>query len=143
MKMISHTKRQPYPTDLSDAEWDQIVDLIPEPSTEGREATIERRELVNGMFYMVQSGCSWRMLPHDLPCWSTLGHYFRLWKREGVWQRVLDRLRQRVREQAGREREPSVAVLDSQSVKTSAVRGPEKGYDAGKKNLGPQTTDAR
>ena len=79
------------------------------------------------------------LLPHDFPAWGTVHWYFRRWEREGVWDQLLHTLRKRVRQKQGRDAEPSAAVIDSQSIKTSAVRGPEKGYDMGKKNLGTQT----
>jgi transposase len=77
------------------------------------------------------------MLPHEFPAWGTVYYYFRRWQREGVWDRILHTLRMRIKQ--GRDPEPSAAIIDSQSIKTSAVRGPEKGYDMGKKNVGPQT----
>ncbi len=83
------------------------------------------------------------LLPHDFPAWGTMYWYFRRWEREGVWDQILHTLRKRVRQKHGRDAEPSAAVMDSQSIKTSAVRGPEKGYDTGKKNLGTQAAPAR
>ena len=82
---------------------------------------------------------AFRHVPHDLPAWSTVYSYFRRWRLEGVWDRVLAALRMQMRTRQGRNAEPSAAIIDSQSIKTSAVRGPEKGYDTGKKNLGTQT----
>ena len=83
------------------------------------------------------------MLPHEFPAWGTVYDYFRRWQSEGVWDTLMQTLRMAVRKKQGRDPEPSAAVIDSQSIKTSAVRGPEKGYDAGKKNLGSQTPRAR
>ena len=88
-------------------------------------------------------GVAFSHLPHDLPAWGTVYYYFRRWLREGVWDHVLKTLRMEVRKKQGRNDEPSAAIIDSQSIKTSAVRGPEKGYDTGKKNLGAQTTRPR
>jgi len=99
---------------------------------------VERRELVNAMVYVLRSGCPWRLLPHEFPAWGTVYYYFRRWQREGVWEQILQALRMQVRQQEGRNAQPSAAIIDSQSIKTSAVRGPQKGYDAGKKNLGAQ-----
>src|SRR5260370_14261466 len=108
-----------------------------------RPAEIERREIINGILYVLRSGCPWRHLPHDLPAWGTVYYYFRRWLREGVWDHVLKTLRMEVRKKQGRNDEPSAAIIDSQSIKTSAGRGPEKRYDTGKKTLGAQTTRPR
>jgi transposase len=135
--------RQAYPSDLTDVQWAMLEPLIPLPSLEGRTPIHERREIVNAIFYVLRSGCSWRMLPHEFPPCKTVYWYFRRWNQEGVWDRVLHTLRRQVRQQQGRDPEPSAAVIDSQSVKTGAVRGPEKGYDPGKKNVGTQTYRAR
>jgi transposase len=131
--------RPAYPSDLTDAQWALLEPLIPQPSLDGRPAEIERRELVNAILYVLRSGCAWRLLPHDLPAWGTVYYYFRRWRNEGVWEQILGVLRLEVRQKQGRHPEPTAAIIDSQSIKTSAVRGPEKGYDPGKKNLGPQT----
>src|ERR1700730_6415720 len=83
-----------------------------------------------------------RMLPHDLPRWFTAYWYFRQWKQAGIWERVNAALRRELRVQMGREAEPSAAIIDSQSIKTSSVRGDERGFDGGKKNLGQKTVFA-
>jgi putative transposase len=80
-------------------------------------------EILNGIFYALRSGCSWRMLPQDFPHWQTVYHYFRRWKLDGTWERIHTALRERTRERAGREKTPSAAILDSQSVRTSAKGG--------------------
>jgi len=135
--------RPAYSSDLTDKQWEVLRPLIPLPSLEGRPANVERREIVNAMLYVLRSGCPWRLLPHEFPAWGTVYYYFRRWQREGVWDRVLKTLRMELRQKQGRNAEPSAAIIDSQSIKTSAVRGPEKGYDTGKKNLGAQTAPAR
>ena len=117
--------------------------MIPAPAEEAPNLISTRREIVNAMLYVLRSGCPWRLVPHDFPAWGTVYWYFRIWRNGGVWDQILQTLRGRVRQKQGRDPEPSAAVIDSQSIKTSAVRGPEKGYDAGKKNLGTQTTRAR
>ncbi|HEY7416652.1 MAG TPA: IS5 family transposase [Ktedonobacteraceae bacterium] len=129
-----------YPSDVTDAQWEYLEPLIPQPSTEGRQAKHERRVLVNAMLYVLRSGCPWRLVPKDFPAWQTVYWYFRRWQREGVWEKILHTLRQACREQIGRNAQPSATVIDSQSIKTSAVRGPEKGSDGGKKNLGTQAS---
>jgi len=131
--------RKGYPSDLTEAEWEKLEPFIPPIAEDATHVIYERKEIVNAIFYVLRSGCPWRMMPHDLPNWSTVYDYFRQWRQDGTWDQVLAALRREVRQREGREPEPSAAVIDSQSIKTSAVRGPEKGYDAGKKNLGAQT----
>ena len=130
--------RRAYASDLTDQQWAIMEPLIPAPSPDGRPVEVARRELVNGILYVLRSGCTWRHLPHDLPAWGTVYYYFRRGPREGVWDQVLAALRMQMRTKQGRDPEPSAGVIDSQSIKTSAVRGPEKGFDMGKKNLGAQ-----
>ena len=130
--------RRAYPSDLTDEQWALLEPNLPMPSSEGRPATVERREVVNAILYVLRSGCPWRLLPYEFPAWQTVYYYFRRWQREGAWDRVLTALRMQMRVKQGRNPEPSAAIIDSQSTKTSAVRGPEKGYDAGKKNWGAQ-----
>jgi len=110
---------------------------------EGRPPIYERREIVNAILYVLRSGCPWRLVPHDLPVWGTVYWYFRRWRDGGVWDQVLKELPMEVRIKQGRNPEPSAAIIESPSIKTSAVRGPEKGDDAGKKNLGQETAPAR
>jgi transposase len=141
--MRSTMGRRAYPSDLTDQQWDLLRPLIPLPSLEGRPPTVERREIVNAILYVLRSGCPWRLLPYEFPAWQTVYYSFRRWQREGVWEQILQSLRMQVRTRQGRNAEPSAAIIDSQSIKTSAVRGPEKGYDAGKKNLGTQAPPAR
>ena len=134
--MFSQRLYRAYPSDLTDAQWELLEPLIPPVSPDAAYWFHERREIVNGILYVLRSGCPWRSLPRDLPAWGTVYSYFRKWQREGVWDRALETLRMQMRTKEGRDAEPSAAVIDSQSIKTSAVRGPEKGYDAGKKIWG-------
>ena len=95
--------RQPYPTDLTDAEWEILKPLIPLAKPGGRPRTVNLREILNGIFYILRGGCSWRMMPHDFPPRQTVSDYFRAWRREGVWAKMNQILREQVRRQEGRE----------------------------------------
>lgn len=129
-------ERRAYPSDLTDAEWEILEPFIPEVSEEATVPTISRREIVNGILYVLRSGCPWRLMPHDLPAWGTVYYYFRTWRIAGIWDKAMQALRKRMRQKQGRDEEPSAAVIDSQSIKTSAVGGPEKGFDMGKQIWG-------
>src|SRR5579863_3110422 len=111
--------RARYVTDLTDREWKQIEDFVPKPKPGGRPITYTRREIVNALFYVLQTGCAWRLLPHDFPPYGTVFHYFSEWRKCRVFEDINTVLRGRVREQAGRNRQPSAAIVDSQSVKTT------------------------
>src|SRR6266480_1885446 len=125
--------RKAYPSDLTDAEWEILEPLIPAISEEAVNVKYTRREIVNGILYVLRSGCPWRLVPHDLPAWGALYDYFRKWRKEGIWDQVQKDLLKRMRKREGRNEEPSAAVIDSQSIKINAVRGPEKGFDMGKR----------
>lgn len=116
--------RKAYPSDLTDAQWELAAPFIPPPKPGGRHATIPRRELVNGILYVLHTGCPWRALPHDLPHWTTVYYYFRQWQKAGVWAQLVAALVKQARLNAGRKPHPTVAVMDSQSVATTEKGGP-------------------
>lgn len=115
--------RPPYPSDLTDAEWVVLAPLIPASKTGGRPPRHDRRELVNAMRYVLRGGIAWRAMPHDLPPWQTVYHYFRFWRLDGTWERANRLLRDQVRLRAGRAASPTAAILDSQSVRTTEKGG--------------------
>src|SRR3954452_14961320 len=111
--------RQPYPSDLSDREWSQVERFIPAPKSGGRPAKYERREIVNALLYIDRTGCQWRGLPHHFPPSGAVYCYFRNWKEDGTLDRLHDGLRGDLRATEGRSRQPSAAILDSQTVRTT------------------------
>jgi transposase len=112
-----------YDSDLSDEEWALIEELIPQPKPGGRPAKYPRREIVNAILYINKNGCTWRALPHDLPPFRSVHNYFCAWRDEGVWHTVCDTLRKQLRQELGRDAEPSGGVIDTQSVRTTQKGG--------------------
>jgi len=98
------TTQEPYPSNLTDSEWKQIEPLVPGPKLFGRPPRYTKRAILDGIFYVVRSGCAWRMLAHDLPPWRIVYYYFMVWRREGLWQSIHDTLRDRVRLRSGKKK---------------------------------------
>lgn len=112
--------QQIYPTDLNDTQWSKIRPYLPAEAATGRPREHGWRVILNGIFYVLQSGCSWRMLPSDLPPWQTVYYYFWAWRKDGLWEQLNQALRAKVRRQRHKKKpQPSATILDSQSVKTS------------------------
>lgn len=119
---IANPYRRAYPSDLSDAEWNVLEPLLPKPRGFGRPRTVNLREILNAIFYVQRTGCQWEMLPHDLPPHDTAYKYFQKWHHKGIWQDIHDTLPHQLRRKMGREDDSSVALADSQSVKTTEKR---------------------
>ena len=123
-----------YASDLTNRQWQVIRQLLPRWSGFGREP-ICRRWMINAILYVARTGCQWRMLPKDFPKWKTVYNIFWTWRNDGTWQKIHDALRAKVRRAAGKKRAPTVAIIDSQSIRT-AEGGEKRGYDSAKKLTG-------
>ena len=128
--------RKPYPTDLTDAEWNYIEPHLPAPKGLGRPRTHSLREILDAIFYLLKSGCQWRLLPHDFPRWPTVYHCFRKWRIDGTWEGINRAIRERLRVRLKRDPQPGAGVVDSQSARNTAVGGEDRGYDGAKKVKG-------
>jgi len=125
---------QSYPTDLSDAEWEKIRPLLPPEKPVGKQREVDLRSVLNAIFYRADNGIKWRALPSDFPAWQTVYGYFRLWVRLGIWEQINTELVQQVRVEAGREPEPSLVMIDSQSVKLGQKGGRNRALTATKRS---------
>ena len=126
--MIAEYKRTGYPSDLTDEQWEKIAEFFPS----GNKSKHHKRNLVEAVMYVVKTGCQWRALPHDYPPHSTVYNFYSRAKKKGTWEKIMQFLVKETRVKAGKDAEPSYALIDSQSVKT-AYRSDKKGYDGGKK----------
>jgi putative transposase len=126
-------EKETYPTDLSDAQWTRLQSYLPIPKAEGRPRTHSSlRDVFDAIFYVLKSGCHWRLLPHDFPPWSTVYYHFRRFRSNGLWSFILKALHAAERKRAGKDPQPTAAIIDSQSVKTVEESAPPSGYDAHK-----------
>ena len=128
---MKNDKRKAYPTDLTDSQWAVIAPLFKGM----REYKYSKRELLNAVLYVVDNGCKWRALPHEFPAWQTVYSFFRRAKETGLWDKILQHLVKVTRRRAGRNPNPTYAIIDSQSVDT-AYKSEQVGYDGGKKTKG-------
>jgi putative transposase len=128
--------KRSYLTNLTDAEWECIKPHVPPASKRGRPRVHTTREILDAIFYVLKSGCAWRLLPYEFPPWETVYHYFRRWRIDGTWERLNATLRERLRTRLGRNARSSAGIVDSQSAKTTGVGGEQRGYDGGKKVRG-------
>ncbi len=128
-------KRKTYPTDLSDEQWKLLETMLPPPEQFGRKRSVNLRQVFNALCYLTRAGCQWRMLPKEFPAWQTVYYYFSRWRDAECFVALNEKLRQKLRLEAGKMAHPSAAIIDSQSVKTDE-QAESKGYDAGKKVKG-------
>jgi putative transposase len=133
--MMIEIQRQAYSSDLKEQEWQWLEPLLPDPrakGTRGRPQEWPLREMINGILYVLRTGCQWRMMPHDLPPWQTVYYHHRKWRLSQLWQEINRVLCEKVRQKEGRETTPSAAIVDAQSEKPTLVKG-KRGFDAGKR----------
>lgn len=124
--------QQSYPTDLTDSQWEIIQEILPAANSKGRLRSLDLRQVINAILYIVVGGIPWRMVPKEYPKWQSVDYYFRLWRDDDTWQRLHDTLRAEVRRKEGRHKHPTAGSLDSQTVKTGTTPTSVRGFDGGK-----------
>lgn len=136
MVRIGVVKQQLYPTDLTDSQWNIIQGMIPPAKSCGRPRSLDMRQVINAILYIVVGGVQWRMLPKEYPKWQSVYTYFRRWRDDGTWQRMHDTLRAQVRRRSGRHKHATAGCLDSQTVKVGSTPNGVRGFDGGKRTTG-------
>jgi len=121
-----------YSTNVSNSQWQIISNFLDVE----RNRKYELREIVNAILYLVKTGCQWRMLPGDFPKWQMVYYYFSVWKKKEIWEQIHEALVEKIRKTGGKNEEPTVGIIDAQSVKSTLVSSQDKGFDAGKKIKG-------
>src|SRR4051794_14504985 len=135
--------RKPYPTDLSDAQWTRSQSCLATPKAQGRPRTHSLRDVLDAIFYILKSGCHWRLLPQDFPPWSAVYYHFRRFRLSGLWSLILKVLHAAQRKRVGKDPQPTAALMASQSVKTVEESAHPSGYDAHQEHQGTQATSSK
>lgn len=121
-----------YPSNVNDSQWETILNIL----EDNRKRKFPLRNIFNAIFYLLKTGCQWRMLPREFPCWKLVYYYFTKWKRQGVFDILNEALREKVRKKYNKKELPSVGIIDSQSIKTTRSGAQSRGFDGGKKIKG-------